>query len=380
MNNFMNLNNFDLSCIQRIGMDKIQLSGFAVASMDINMLSQNPKAEIHLVGNRSRRCKRHMPGTDAGITKITIKDNQIFSDLIVGCADTTGGRLVEYVYLTITVGNVKGCNLENMSYQEYDDYIACTLDYICSEYGIVLIVDEMKIFYMEINANILLKNQFSQYNRVLKLLISLFNNHLGKLNTYEKITGNKCSKAESYTRGNQSTEIIFYDKTKELKDKKQQIDDDVSILRIELKLKNRQKIKSAFATSYWKELDNKKIAGYYHSQIYTQLFNKFDKWLQTRNSELKKLITASRQQSKKTWHHILMQEIRNKTELQNIPYILDIEQVCSAFKQFPDPNRNSGRSVKSLINICISDDVYKNHDIEKVYEILNTLCSYYSAG
>lgn len=376
----MDLNNFDLSCIQRIGLDKVQFSGFAVASIDIHMLSQNTKTEIHLAGSKSRRCKRHMPSTKVGITKITIKDNQIFSDLIIGCADTSGGRLVEYVYLTITVDNAKGCNLENMSYQKYDDYIACTLDYICSEYGIVLIADEMKIFYMEINANILLKNQFSQYNRVLKLLISLFNNHLGKLNTYEKITGNKCSKAESYTRGNQSTEIIFYDKTKELEDKKQQIDDDASILRIELKLKNRQKIKSVFGTSYWKELDNKKIAGYYHSQIYTQLFNKFNNWQQTRNGELKKLIAESRQQSKKTWHHILMQEIRNKTELQNIPYILDIEQVCSAFKQIPDPNRNSSRSVKSLMNICISDDVYKNHDTDRVYEILNALYSYFPAG
>lgn len=376
----MNLNNFDLNCIQRIGMDKIQLSGFAVASMDIHMLSQNPKAEIHLAGNKSRRCKRHMPGTNVGITKITIRDNQIFSDLIVGCADTSGGRLVEYVYLTLTVDNAKGCNLENMSYQEYDDYITCTLDYIYSEYDIALLADEMKIFYMEINANIHLKDPFFQYSRVLKLLISLFNNHLGKLNTYEKITNSKCANAESYSRGNQSTEIIFYDKSKELEDKKQQLDDNVSILRIELKLKNRQKIKSAFTTTYWKELDNKKIAGYYHSQIYIQLFNKFNKWLQTRNGELKRLITASRQQSKKAWHHILMQEIRNNAELQNIPYILDIEQVCSAFKQMPDPNRNSGRSVKSLMHICISDDVYKNHDTDRVYEILNALYSYFPAG
>ena len=75
-----------------------------------------------------------------------------------------------------------------------------------------------------------------------------------------------------------------------------------------------------------------------------------------------------------------MQEIRNNAELQNIPYILDIEQVCSAFKQMPDPNRNSGRSVKSLMHICISDDVYKNHDTDRVYEILNALYSYFPAG
>lgn len=374
----MTINDFDLNSIQRIGLDMIKLSGLAVAEIDIPKLAQDRRVDISLAHNSSRKCKRHMPGTDVGIAKITVKDNMIFSDLIIGCADTGSGAPIEYAYLTLAVSDAKGCNLENMSYQEYDDYIACTLWYIKEEYDIVLMDGLMKIDYMEINSNIFLAGRFQTYNRVSRLFMSFFNNHMGKLNTYEKITNVKTAEGESFTRGNQSTEVTIYDKTKQLEDTGSPLDENIPIMRIELKLKNKKKIQSAFGSCYWKDIDDKKIAGYYHREIYTQLSKKLNTWLDTRNKELKKLILASRKKSKKSWNHILMQEIRNKSEMHMIPYILDIEQVCNAFRQLPDPHRNAGRSIRSLINISVDEDIYKNHDIDKASEILNWLAAYYN--
>lgn len=374
----MTISDFDLSNIQRIGLDMIRLYGFFVVELDIQRLAQDHRVDISLAHNNNRKCKRYMPDTDVGITRIKIKDNTFFSDLIIGCTDA-GCQLYEYVYLTLTVSHAKGCNLENMSCSEYDNYITRTLDYIQTEYGIILIPESMSIDYMEINCNIFLQNKFPAYSRVFRLLMSLFHNHMGKLDTYDKITGSKNAEGESYTRGNQSTEVIFYNKTQQLKDTGIPLEENIpTILRIELKLKNKKKIKSVFGTCRWKDMDDKKIAEYYHGEIYTQLSKKFDAWSDTRNKELKKLILASRKKSTKSWHHILMQEIRNKTELNMMPYILDIEQICDAFRQLPDPHRNAGRAVKSLMNINVEDDIYKNHDIEKVHEILNCLAAYYN--
>lgn len=374
----MSTNNLELDLIQRIGIDKIQLSGFAIMGMDISRLihEHGNVVEIHQSTEKMNHCIRHMPDTNAGIAKIIIKDNMVFSDLIIGCTNNSNGTPIEYIYLTVTVSNAKGFNLENMTYDEYDQYIACVLEYIESEYGVILLSSYMKIDYLEINSNILLEHDFSKYNRVLRLLMSMFNNHMGKLSTYDDIPGKKGVKEESYKRGNNSTEIIFYDKTKELKDTGISIDGDIPILRIELKLKNKKKIKSVFGSCFWKDIDHKQIVEYYHKQIYSQLSKKFEEWKKTREKELKKLIVDFRQKSSKSWHHLLMQDIRNKSEMQIIPYILDIEQVCRAFKQLPDPNRNSHRSIKSLMNISIDEDVYKNNDIDKVYEILNSLASY----
>lgn len=205
-----------------------------------------------------------------------------------------------------------------------------------------------------------------------------FDNHLGKLRTYSNLK-NKDKKGlqeESYTRGNNSKEIVFYDKTQELKDSDTPFEDDMPILRIELRLKTGAKIKSTFETRLWNDLDDKKIVEHFHQEIYSHLSKKFEEWEGTRKKELKKLIVKCRKESTKVWHHLVMQEIRNKSESMMIPYVLDIEQVCNAFKELPDPNRNATRSIKSLLNISIENDIYRNNDTDKVREVFNALKSY----
>ena len=150
----------------------------------------------------------------------------------------------------------------------------------------------------------------------------------------------------------------------------------ISILRIELRLKDKKKIKSAFGSCLWGELDDRKIAEYFHQEIYTQLFVRFNKWQSTRERELKKLIKDCRKESSKKWHDNVMHEIKNLEIKIGLPYILDIEQVCNAFRKLPDPYNNANRSIKSLLNIKVKADVYKNNDIDKVFEIFDSLESY----
>ena len=75
-----------------------------------------------------------------------------------------------------------------------------------------------------------------------------------------------------------------------------------------------------------------------------------------------------------------MQEIRNKSESMMIPYILDIKQVCNAYRELPDPNRNMNRSIKSLLNIPIENDIYSNNDVGKVFEIFDSLDTYITSA
>lgn len=310
----MNLNDFDLDNILRIGLDKIRLSNLAiVGDIDFPKLTQEGNnVVIQQTVDKSRKCRRYMPGTNNGITKIIIRDNQIFSDLTIGCTQDSNGLPIEYVYLILTVSNAKGVNLENMTHEEYSDYIESVIEYISSQYGIVLLYNSMKLDYVEINTNILLNHDFLQYGRVLKLLMSLFDNHLKKLSTYEKL--NEGAEAESFKRGNKSKEVIFYNKTQELKDTGNDFDEDISILRIELRLKDKKKIKSALGSCIWYEIDDTKITECFHKEINFQLLKKFEEWEDKREKELKQLITGCKNKSKKIWHHLLMQEIRNKSE------------------------------------------------------------------
>ena len=206
--------------------------------------------------------------------------------------------------------------------------------------------------------------------------MSLFDNHLGKLSSYDKLKSKEGAQPESYMRGNKSKEIIFYDKTQELHDTGNTLDDDISILRIELRLKDKKKIKSSFGSCLWGEINDTVIVECFHQEIYHQLSKKYEAWEEKREKKLRKLIKNCRVKKKKTWHHLLMQEIRNKSESMMIPYILDVEQVCNAFRKLPDPHRNVNRSIKSLLNITVENDIYRNNDIDKILEIFDTLESY----
>lgn len=375
----MNLNDFDLNNIQRIGLDKVRLSNLVIMDeIDFEILKQDGNnVEIYTTTDKKRRYRRYTPDTNTGITKIIIKDNQLFSDLIIGCTRDSNGLPIEYLYLTITVTNVKGCNLENMAYEEYSNHIESIMDYIAHQYGIVLLYDCIKLDYAEINANVLLNEKYPKYGRVLKLLMSLFDNHMGKLSSYEKLKSKEGAQSESYKRGNKSKEVIFYDKVQELHDTGNALDDDedISILRIELRLKDKKKIKSSLGSCLWGEIDDTKIVECFHREIYHQLSKKFEEWERKRNTELKKLIVNCKKKSKKTWHHLLMQEIRNKSESMMMPYVLDVEQVCNAYRELPDPNGNVNRSIKAILNIPIEHDIYKDNNVDKCFEILNALKS-----
>jgi len=67
-----------------------------------------------------------------------------------------------------------------------------------------------------------------------------------------------------------------------------------------------------------------------------------------------------------TWPNKLMLEIRNTSERSGIPYILDIEQVHEAIRSFKD--KNAGRKFGSVDRVQVDNDVYRNHDLEKIKE------------
>lgn len=125
---------------QKIGIDKIQFYGFSVereSGIDFSRLMRHECVSIEEAG-AGIACVRYLPNTNRGIAKITIKDNQIFSDLIIGCSRDSRSRPHEYIYLTITVDNARGDNLEPMSYIEYSRYIENVINYTADTYGIYL--------------------------------------------------------------------------------------------------------------------------------------------------------------------------------------------------------------------------------------------------
>lgn len=357
----------DAGNIFRIGIDKLVLDGFSVADIDFGKLIHEHE-KIQIVSSQNKT-KWRLPPSGTYVKEIMVADNSLFSDLVIGqCRHSE--KLIEYAYLTLSVSLFKGANLENMSYTEYDAKIRETIAYIDEKYGIRLEAGSMKVRSMEVNTNLPLIRRFHEYDRVLQLFLSFHPGHLGPPLEY----GKKTEEGRTFSRENSSMQIIYYDKLRQLRDRKGiLVHGAPDILRMELRLKNGKKVSGAFGSRLWSDLDDGVIARYFHSQIHGVLKKKYMEWLDARKRELKKMIPTLRSRSPKKWHGDLMENVRNRSEKERVPYILDIGQVKSAFRSLPDKNNNSSRALKPFDRPNVTDDVYKNHDKKKAWEILNSL-------
>ena len=245
---------------QIIGIDRLQLCNIAVLSIDIDNIFTTD-AQISQVMKPGSFGKYSIPGTDRIISKIKImvKNNMFFFDLVIGYNNIYGDRWIEYAYLDLHILEKEG-NLVPWHKKQYDEYISKIVLYIYQRYRIKLNCENAKIKYIEINCNIPLMYDFCLYARPIKLLITLMDNHLGKLGAYERVSSKKNTKklqAESFFRGNKSMEVIFYDKQRQLNETKKDPDKiDTPILRIEYRLKTKQKVDAALGTVFWNDFND----------------------------------------------------------------------------------------------------------------------------
>jgi len=356
---------------QIIGLDKLELKNLLVRNLEIDYLTKLKNVKIRTTA-KAGRLKWDMPDGQ-GISQIKIVDNEIFSDLVIGYSEKCGS---EYVYLTPTVQASRGNNLMPLTYAEYDAYIKFTVAYIASEYHIVLDLDDMKVKSMEINTNIPLKYDFSAYDRPLRLLETFFQ-RLGKLSTYESSCDGK-SRGESYRRGNKSYDVVIYDKTKELKDTKRDYDNlDISILRIEYRLKTTQAVKRILGSEFWSGLNEEMISKYFKRKI-DELEQAFSNWQTNRHKELRSMFKELRKNENKNWHWQLMSEIRNKSLLDGTPFILDVEQIYEAIDSFKEKNSPRRREMIEKTETKMTKDVLFNHDLCKMREIFDGVAEAYN--
>lgn len=370
------------SPIQRFGIDKLAISNLILVGIDFEWLKKT-KAEISLFppGHRAILQDDHgMP-----VKRILIKDNRVFSDLCIGCA-SHGSYICKYVYLTMTVSYARGDNVGNLSWQEYDAYLRCVCDYIADTYGIILNPSAAKVKNIELNCNIILSHPYPEYRRVLTLLAALTPKTLKYGGTYGA-TGNASEQdgeesSDSFLLRNQQLEIIFYDKQdesksrdkKENEDEKKKAENSASegLLRIELRLRSPDKVKAAFGTNVWQEINDNMIADWCYHTFEKWYIQKAAKWEERCVVRLKKMLRAAKETSPKNWHHILLRRLCNEEICTRVPVVLDIGQVISAIGQTKGRSYTKSHQKRVIQRAkCAETDVFWQDDLAKLHEILD---------
>ena len=377
-----------------IGIDKVVIYDLKVTKMDLQFLLTSCR-QYGLV---------EMTGMDGSLNKrIRIRDNSLFVELSIGDKPYSNGDA--YVHLTLTPTNYHGFNSENLSWYDYDEFITFVIAYIEYAYRIRLSTEKAKLRSIEINCNIPLKGPYADYNRAIRLLMSLLPKHLKVAHTAQG-TKQGAGASPTYLSSNGSMAIAVYNKTAQMVAKHKgslpglvnaqsehipnppenvpelEDADDVSstenacspdTMRIEIRLLTPKKIKAVFGSNLWTDLNDEKISAYFRRTIHKEMQEKYEQWQTERQRDLILLVDQMRKAHTNGWHHHTMQHIRNMSERDGVPYILDVEQVIDALKALPDPNRNHNRAIKALLGIKVQDDLYRKNDRKKVLEILDAL-------
>lgn len=368
---------------QRIGIDKLELSNLTIEAIDFSRLRQT-KAEISLFPKGSMAIREDDHGMP--IKRIVIRDNHVFNDLIIGCAGDGTHYVHEYVYLTLTVAYARGDNVSNLSWDEYDYYLECACDYIADIYGISLNAKSSTIKSVELNCNIILSAPYQDYCRVLTLMVSWVPKTFWQGGSYTSQARQGQKSSDTFLKRNKQQEIIFYNKSEQIRKKeksehflKHKMTND--LLRLELRILTPEKVKAAFGSNVWRQLNNQLIVDYFYECMSKWYIQKANQWEKQSIVLLKKMLRTTKNVTPKNWHHLLLHRLKNEEICTQIPIILDIKQVILAIRQLKEPSYTKSHMVKVIQRAkCFDNDVFWKNDLDKLYEILDGIKAAYEVA
>lgn len=271
--------------------------------------------------------------------------------------------------MDIVIGDRSKSNLQNLTVSEYHNKIKRVFQYLYEEYGITVNQQYLKFSEMEINCTFELKEEFYKYHRVLRLMMFNLPKSYKKIGQISGINKREQRiEAETFYRGNSSTEVKIYDKRKQL-EQTVQFKTEKNIMRIEFKLKKSQKIKEVFKSALVSDLTDEKVNKFYYQQ-FNRLFEKpYRKWQIENGNQLKNMIIYHKERNKKYWKSNLLRECCNKEQVDQIPSLLDVEDLLVQVKVL-DKDGHFKRVAKGILEQCNYNDVYLQNDSDKAEEII----------
>lgn len=238
----------------KAGIDRIKLKDLDIKQADLEILKLNGYTVIQTNKGNVRMIYDTAIGKELGINYIKVSKKQdntlIFNELVIGKLEIeTAIKDVEYERLDITLPKVMSETSTNEKNINNLDGLQLTLERVSSEleklgFGEVEIINS-NLKEIEVNVNIELEREFEEYKPVLEYLRGLLPNRIkSAVNSSHEPRG----RYTGFKVGNDSIGLKFYDKKANIL-KKDNIDIEKNLLRIEYSFKNEEKIKSVFGSN-----------------------------------------------------------------------------------------------------------------------------------
>jgi len=356
--------------VEKIGLDRTVVSGFRIIKIDFKKLFMHDNVVFDAAGE-----SLYWLEDGNGFRWLKISDHKLFGVLRAGVKKTKGMKQ-DFTRLDIMVGDSIQGNLQNKSVNEYREIIDTVFRYLGDEYGIFVDLSPLKFSEMEINCTFALEKEFYQYHRVLQLMMFLLPKNYRKIMQVSDVNYHQYRiETETCYRGNSSMQVKIYDKQKHL-EQTVSFRTDPHLMRIEFILKKPQKIKEAFSSNSVWELTDDKLQDFYYCQFLRLFETPYRKWQIMNGKMLRDMIDIHKRNNIKLWKSNLLAECSNREQLDQIPMLLDINDLLVEVRKLEKGN-HFNRVARGFLRICESHNVYLQNDSKKIEEIIGKIHEVY---
>ena len=357
--------------IERIGIDKSTLYGFKINYVDFDKLKSFIGVNVEFE-NTGDECL-YLLKDGSSFKRIRIVNDEMFDKFSVGVINR-GNKFVENSFLAISLNKDRTSNLQNDSVAEYITRVKKVFEHLENKYGIYANYSEVKIKDIEINATIIIDEEFFKYGRVINLLMFNLNKRFKK--THEVKRRNSISyESESFFSGNESIGVKIYDKKRQLMDS-ENINVSMNLMRVEFTLKNPRKVRNALKTNCIFMLDEKTVCDFFYNLFNEIFIERFYDWDENNTKKLTKLLKELRKNETK-WISKFLTFCSNEENKNRVPMMLDSEKLLNII----DNLDNKGR-VKRVLGFAKKQvskhSVFNENSKQKLDEIFAKIREAYS--
>ena len=282
---------------------------------------------------------------------------------------------------------------------QYISYLDSVIAYINDYYGIALEnTHEVRFSYLELACTTKLSLQDRSFLHIGSLFMHFLPNTFKMNNSitdvkdkhdeddHSDLNYNNPKLPNAYCRANQSVEFIIYIKKPKVKkddnnktdneDDKDDKEKDSTTVRFEIRLKTTKKVEQFLGTAFLDKITDDLLKEKYLGFIEKNIKRKWINWKTKTNKNLKKMIKEVRKDHPHQWIHYLLGQCSANSWKNQIPYIVDIDQIIEALPSNKDLKNNRSRTIQTIKRQMTEKGYtyWLTNDLSLIDDLLDTLC------
>lgn len=308
--------------------------------------------------------------------RLTIENDGLIDRLVAG-AKLMNGKYINYCILQTTVQKKEAGNLVGYTTGDYFDHLQMIAAHLAFDYGIEVDFSDVSVKELEINRTFRLDNDFSEYHRVINLIMSNLPSYLRNQMDYKHVAKDNTEFETYYAASKQNNKsdryllLKIYNKTRALQ-KIIVLRD--SFMRVEIRLIGSERVKRALHTNRFAELTDEIINAYFDGQMQNMIVRPYRRWQEQQRKYLKKLMEQQRKDDIRHWQTNVLRILQNQEIDQKRAVILDVGQLMDIVDTLK-LSANRKYDVKSNFRKQAQkyETVFYNGDDRKMEELIEKL-------